>query len=58
MKSETTKVKNCTCSNKGQDELYGKGNRVFNRTSHSSEKAGESGEYRCTVCGLTIKTIN
>ena len=58
MATETTKVKQCSCSNEGQDRIYGPKNRVFNRTNKSSAKAGESGEYRCTVCDLKIKIIN
>lgn len=58
MAAETTKVKQCNCSNEGQDKLYGNKNRLFNLTSKSSQKKGESGEYRCTVCDLKIKLIN
>jgi hypothetical protein len=55
---ETAKVKQCGCNNEGQDELYGSKNRVFNLTSKASQKKGEAGEYRCTVCDLKIKIIN
>jgi len=44
--AQRTKVTSCSCENKSQDEMYGKGNRVFN-------KAGGKGavKWRCTVCG-------
>jgi hypothetical protein len=54
----TTIVKPCNCSNTGQDNLYGNKNRVFNQTNKASKKAGENGEYRCTVCGAIVKTVN
>jgi hypothetical protein len=39
----------CDCKHEGQDELQGKGKRVFNKTG---KKFGEkSFIYRCTVCG-------
>ena len=31
----------CTCKHKEQDELHGKGKRVFNKTTNG---------YKCTVC--------
>ncbi len=40
---ETTRVQRCNCAHKFQDELYGKGKRLFN------EK--KDGSWRCTVCG-------
>jgi len=40
-------IMKCTCKHTFQDELYGKGNRVFNRTR---KKDGERFIYRCTVC--------
>jgi len=41
-----TKIKECTCESKYQDEKYGKNMRVMNETS------GKNGTgYRCTVCG-------
>jgi hypothetical protein len=40
---ETSKVKPCTCSNEGQDNLYGKGNRLHNMKFDKS--------FICTVCG-------
>ena len=55
---ETTLIKKCNCSNKGQDKLHGSGNRVFNQTSKSSQKKGEAGEYKCTVCNVKVKFIN
>jgi hypothetical protein len=41
-----TKIASCNCEHKAQDEIYGKGNRVFNKTY--KDNAG-----RCTVCGST-----
>jgi hypothetical protein len=46
----TTRIMNHPCRNEGQDKLYGPGRRVFNRTADKSDK-----EYRCTVCGGTVK---
>ena len=46
-KPEIAEVKQCTCQNAGQDELYGKGNRLHNQT--------KSGSYRCSVCGIGEK---
>ena len=41
-----TKVMLCTCTNKFQDEEYGKNQRLFNLT----EKAPKGTVWRCTVC--------
>ena len=41
-----TEVRKCDCHNQYQDEVYGKGNRLFN--------IGIGGRFRCTVCGRTI----
>ena len=38
----------CTCENKGQDELHGKGMRVHNLALKGMNTAPG---YRCTVCG-------
>lgn len=38
----------CTCEHKAQDELHGKGMRVFNWAKNANNKQGG---YRCTVCG-------
>ncbi len=40
-------IKKCTCDHVSQDELHGKGNRVFN-LSQDKQKA------TCTVCGKVI----
>ena len=41
----------CSCEHRGQDILYGRGNRV-----HNPCKPKEKTDYwRCTVC-LTVKT--
>jgi hypothetical protein len=58
MSNETTKIAKCNCDNPGQDGIHGVKNRVFNQTSKSSKKKGESGEYVCTVCNVKIKLIN
>lgn len=34
-------VMNCKCNHQGQDQIHGKGQRVFNKTVKG---------YRCTVC--------
>ena len=44
------KVMQCNCKHDSQDQLYGKGMRVFNEIG----KTGNDG-YRCTVCGKEIK---
>lgn len=44
------KIAHCTCSNRGQDRLYGKGQRLHNFCAKQS-KALHSDKYRCTVCG-------
>jgi len=36
-------IMKCTCKHVGQDQLHGKGNRVFNLMA--------DGKARCTVCG-------
>lgn len=46
-KKSDTKIITCTCTNKGQDELHGKGRRVANYTKG---KRAPAGGYRCTVC--------
>lgn len=40
----------CNCKSEFQDELYGKGNRLFNEIG-KDQKSG----YRCTVCGKEVK---
>ena len=43
--------KRCTCKSEYQDEKYGKGIRVHNKTGISGVRSvGQSG-WRCTVCG-------
>ena len=42
----------CTCKNKGQDELHGKGKRVMNVTTATRSQGTKV--YRCTVC-LSLK---
>lgn len=46
--AEPSKIITCSCQHSSQDELYGKGMRLWNRL-------GESDSYRCTVCGNTSK---
>lgn len=41
IKGPKTKILPCICQHKAQDELHGKGNRVYNKTTS---------QYRCTVC--------
>jgi hypothetical protein len=44
MAAQKTLVRSCSCSNEGQDALYGKGQRVMNETADNPPKK------RCTVC--------
>ncbi len=48
-----TKVMKCSCEHKGQDAIYGKGMRLFNRAKHRTQKDGKA--WRCTVCGNKIE---
>lgn len=41
---KTTKITECNCEHKAQDEFHGKGQRVHNY-------APKAEEWRCTVCG-------
>lgn len=41
-----TVMKQCNCESKFQDELYGKGMRVYN-----IREGKGNGKARCTVCG-------
>lgn len=41
-----TVMKQCNCESKFQDELYGKGMRVYN-----VREGKGNGKARCTVCG-------
>lgn len=43
-----TKELNCTCKHEFQDEMYGKGKRLFNQMGDSGKK------WRCTVCGKEV----
>lgn len=45
-----TKVFHCTCKSDYQDEIYGRGNRLFNPRGKGDKIDG----YRCTVCGKEI----
>jgi hypothetical protein len=42
----------CTCKSEFQDQLYGKGIRLFNSCGDSK---GKLTAWRCTVCGREIK---
>lgn len=42
-----TSVKKCTCESDFQDQVYGKGNRLFNLKEGSTKG-------HCTVCGKEI----
>lgn len=42
------KILKCSCEHEGQDAMYGKFNRVFNKMEATDK-------YRCTVCGKEIK---
>lgn len=44
-------IKKCTCQNQGQDDLHGRGQRVFNEVKYPNGSA----EIRCTVCGKVEK---
>lgn len=41
----------CNCESEFQDQLYGKGIRVFNEKISNNKVNG----YRCTVCGKEIR---
>lgn len=47
-----TVERKCTCNSEFQDELYGKGIRLFNTCG---DNKGKITEYRCTVCGREQK---
>ena len=40
-----TRVMPCSCKHEQQDELYGKGRRVFNKTEKTPGEV-----WRCSVC--------
>ena len=42
-------IRPCTCRHEGQDRLYGRSNRVWNRTEQNKPEAER--KWRCTVCG-------
>jgi len=42
------KIIPCKCVHAFQDERYGKGNRVHNKTKKGTP---DKPQYRCTVCG-------
>lgn len=44
--ADNTKILPCNCESKFQDELYGKGKRLYN-VSQGKKK----NEAKCTVCG-------
>lgn len=46
----TTKVWMCDCKNTGQDTLYGKGMRLFNK---ADQRGKLPRRWRCTVCEKT-----
>ena len=46
-----TGIFQCTCKNEFQDQVYGKGYRLFNPKGKGEKVDG----YRCTVCGREIK---
>ncbi len=41
-------IATCNCEHEYQDESYGPGRRVHNKTT---KRVGEASVYRCTVCG-------
>ena len=42
-----SKIMKCTCEHKYQDKKYGKGNRVHNEITRTTNLMN----WRCTVCG-------
>lgn len=44
-----TIIMKCTCKHEGQDELHGKGMRVWNKTT-KGKAASSADVWRCTVC--------
>lgn len=45
--AETTKIAKCDCKSEFQDQLYGKGMRLFNLRDQKKHPH----EGKCTVCG-------
>lgn len=45
-----TEIRRCKCKHPFQDKTYGKGKRVFNRSSGAGQGAVS---MSCTVCGDT-----
>ena len=43
-----TCIVRCNCENKGQDNLYGPGNRVHNKIDKSMKH--NQNNWRCSVC--------
>jgi hypothetical protein len=52
-KKANSKILQCLCEHKAQDEFYGKGMRVHNRTEQI--KSREEQYWRCTVCSREKK---
>jgi ribosomal protein L44E len=46
-----TLILQCSCTHKGQDDLHGSKNRVFNKKTKSSNQMTST--YTCSVCGTT-----
>jgi len=46
-------IKKCTCNNKFQDQIHGKGMRVANECK--STKDATRKKFRCTVCGKELE---
>lgn len=44
-------IKKCDCKNEFQTKMYGKNNRVFNKTI---KKPHGNGGFHCTSCGKYI----
>lgn len=49
------KIMKCRCASTTQDEMYGKGNRLWNPAGKGSDQ-GKG--YRCTVCGTTTGNVS
>ena len=43
-------IRQCSCEHPDQDNMYGRGKRVFNL---NGGKDGKQRKYKCTVCGST-----
>ena len=50
-------IRKCDCKHEFQDKKYGKGKRVFTKSSAKNDEDSRAtqGKNRCTVCGRILK---